>query len=41
MRTTPLFETADARYAWLNRLVCVATGARRSASVELDMFEVT
>lgn len=41
MRTTPLFETADARYAWLNRLVCVATGARRSASVELDIFEVT
>jgi len=40
MRTTPLFETGDARYAWLNRIVCVATGARRAAAVELDVFEV-
>lgn len=41
MRTTPLFETGDERYAWLNRIVCVATGARRAAAVELDVFEVT
>ena len=41
MRTTPRFETGDARYAWLNRIVCVATGARRAAAVELDVFEVT
>jgi len=40
MRTTPRFETADARYAWLNGIVCVATGARRAAAVELDVFEV-
>ena len=40
MRTTPLFETGDARYAWLNRMVCVATGARLPASVELEVFEV-
>src|SRR5687767_541580 len=40
MRTTPRFETGDARYAWLNRLVCVASGARRPASVELDVFEI-
>jgi hypothetical protein len=40
MRTTPWFETGDRRYAWLNRLVCVATGARRSASVELEVFAV-
>jgi hypothetical protein len=40
MRTTPWFETGDARYAWLNRIVCVATGARRSAAVELEVFEV-
>jgi hypothetical protein len=40
MRTTPLFETGDARYAWLNRIVCVATGARRAAAVELEVFEV-
>jgi hypothetical protein len=41
MRTTPLFETGDARYAWLNRMICVATGARRAAAVELEVFEVT
>ena len=40
MRTTPRFETGDARYAWLNRIVCVATGARRPAAVELDVYEV-
>ena len=40
MRTTPWFETGDARYAWLNRVVCVGTGARRPAAVELEFFEV-
>lgn len=40
MRTHPSFETGDARYAWLNRIVCVGTGARRAASVELEIFEV-
>ncbi|HLS84670.1 MAG TPA: DUF3237 domain-containing protein [Burkholderiales bacterium] len=41
MRTTPWFETGAPRYAWLNRLVCVGTGARRPDAVELEMFEVT
>jgi hypothetical protein len=40
MRTVPHFETGDARYAWLNRIVCVATGARRAMAVELEVFEV-
>jgi hypothetical protein len=40
MRTTPTFETGDARYTWLNRIICVATGARRAAAVELDVYEV-
>jgi hypothetical protein len=40
MRATPWFETAAPAYAWLNRTVCVATGARRPAAVELDFFEV-
>ena len=31
----------DARYAWLNRMVCVATGARLPAAVELEVFEIT
>lgn len=25
-RTTPRFETGDERYAWLNKVICVATG---------------
>jgi len=41
MRTTPWFETGDARYAWLNRIVCVGTGARLASSVELEIHEVT
>ena len=41
MRTTPLFETGDKRYTWLNGMICVATGARRAAAVELEVFEVT
>ncbi len=40
MRTTPWFETAAPAYAWLNRLVCVGTGARRADRVELEFFEV-
>jgi hypothetical protein len=40
MRTTPWFETGDARYAWLNRIVCVGTGARLAAGVELEFFEL-
>ena len=40
MRTTPWFETSDGRYAWLNRVVCVATGARRAAAVELEVYEI-
>jgi hypothetical protein len=40
MRTTPAFETGAERYRWLNRIVCLATGARRAAAVELEVFEV-
>ena len=40
MRATPWFETSAARYAWLNRTICIATGARRAAAVELDFYEV-
>jgi hypothetical protein len=40
MRTTPRFETSAAPYQWLTRTICVATGARRAAAVELDVFEV-
>ncbi|HYG55058.1 MAG TPA: DUF3237 domain-containing protein [Burkholderiales bacterium] len=40
MRTTPRFETHDARYDWLNRTVCVASGVRHPDSVEIDVYEV-
>ena len=40
MRTTPRFETGAGRYQWLNGLICVASGARRAASVELEVFAV-
>jgi len=40
MRATPWFETSAPAYAWLNRSICVATGARRPAAVELDFFEI-
>jgi hypothetical protein len=40
MRTTPWFETSAPAYDWLNRIVCVGTGARRPAGVELEIFEV-
>jgi hypothetical protein len=40
MRTHPILETGDPRYAWLNRIVCVATGERLPAAVKLDMYEV-
>ena len=39
-RTTPWFETSDARYAWLNRTVCIASGVRRPAAVEFEVYEV-
>jgi hypothetical protein len=40
MRTTPWFETSAPAYAWLNRAVCVGTGARRAQAVELEFYEV-
>jgi hypothetical protein len=40
MRGSMHFETGDPRYAWLNRVVCVTTGARKAAEVHLEVFEV-
>jgi len=39
-RTAPTFETADQRYAWLNSVVCVATGRRTPDGPVYDVFEV-
>jgi hypothetical protein len=39
-RTTPVFETAAAKYAWLNRIVSVATGRREAAGPVYEVYEV-
>lgn len=39
-RTTPLFETSAARYAWLNGIVSVALGERRPQDVFYRVFEI-
>jgi hypothetical protein len=41
MRTTPTFETGDARYQWLNDLIAVGSGIRRADAVVLDFYHVT
>lgn len=40
MRTTARFETADARYDWLNRIITIGTGVRDPAAVRLSLYEV-
>lgn len=40
MRTQPRFETGDSRYLWLNRMVCVGSGARLKDGVKISFFEV-
>lgn len=40
-RTTPVFETGAAQYAWLNGIVAVAVGERRAAAVIITAYEVT
>ena len=40
MRTSPSFETGAVKYQWLNRVLCIATGARLANAVELEVFEV-
>jgi len=40
MRTHPRFETGAPRYAFLNRMICVGTGAREASAVRLTIFEV-
>ena len=39
-RSAPSFETSDERYAWLNRIVALCSGARTADSVILDFYEV-
>ena len=39
-RTTPMFETGDERYAWLNDIVTIGMGASVGGAVRYNVFEV-
>ena len=38
MRTHARLETGDARYDWVNRTLFVGVGARRTQSVQIDLY---
>lgn len=38
LRTAPMFETGDERYAWLNNIQAVATGSSAAGVVTYDVF---
>lgn len=40
LRTALRFETASAKYAWLNRIVGVGVGRREPTGVVYDVFEI-
>lgn len=40
-RTTPVFETGAAKYAWLNGIIAVAAGERRADAVIITTYELT
>lgn len=40
LRTAPLFETADERYSWLNRLQAVATGTVGPGTVTYRVYRL-
>jgi hypothetical protein len=39
-RSTPRFEAGDERYAWLNRILAVGSGARLAREVHLDIYAI-
>ena len=39
-RIAPFFETASEKYGWLNRIIALGTGDRRSDGPVYDVFEV-
>ena len=41
LRTAPLFETGDERYAWLNAVQGVATGTSQPGSVTYDVYALS
>lgn len=40
LRTAPFFETAAARYAWINAIVSIGVGRRIPNGVIYDVFEI-
>ena len=40
LRTAPFFETSSARYGWLNKIVPIAIGERKSNGVSYEVFEI-
>jgi len=40
LRTTPFFETASPDYSWINKIVAVGVGERRSDTVVYEVFEI-
>jgi hypothetical protein len=41
LRTAPFFETASAKYGWINRIVAIGVGERRSVdTVAYEVFEI-
>jgi hypothetical protein len=40
LRTAPFFETSSAKYAWLNKVVSVGVGERRTDGVTYELFEI-
>ncbi len=40
IKTAPLFETGDARYAWLNHVQAVAKGSPGAGNVTYDVYAV-
>jgi hypothetical protein len=40
IRTAPLFQTSDERYAWLNRVQAVGLGTTGKGSVTYDIYAV-
>ncbi len=40
LRTVPFFETASAKYSWLNKIVSVGLGTRAADEVKYEVFEI-
>ena len=39
-RTTPVFETGSAKYAWLNQIICVGVGAVNDGRISYKVYKI-